>query len=195
MQRVRCGVRVQRPLLRAVRCSARTASPAPPTGAATPPAGKRALRLELLVGLTLAGALALFIFFQVRGTVEGQIAVAGPRGTFTFSGTGCSSMQPYGRFGVVVHGGGTNDGAVYVTQDPLQGPAVDIEVPGSCRNADGTDCIVFSVPRDRCTLFEPHVEGSGVVVNRVRLMEGHVRLDCTLEDGTSVRGSLEFDGC
>jgi hypothetical protein len=104
-------------------------------------------------------------------------------------------MQPFGRMGANVHGDGHNDGAVYVSGDPVAGAAVDIEVPGSCRNADGTDCTVFPVPRESCEIWEARVVPTGVLVNEVRLVEGHVRLQCTLEDGTSISGAITFDGC
>ena len=54
------------------------------------------------------------------------------------------------------------------------GKKVEIEIPGSCRDADGTDCTVFPVPRDRCTVFEAAVHNTGTVVNDVRLVEGHL---------------------
>ena len=119
----------------------------------------------------------------------------GPHGDFTFVGTDCHSMQPYGRMGANVHGSGHNDGAVYPTMDPIEGPRVDIEVPGSCRNADGTDCTVFRVPRESCGTFEVQVRYTNVMVNDVRLVRGRVKLACDMEDGTHVEGELKFDGC
>ncbi len=120
---------------------------------------------------------------------------ASPHGQWTFIPTGCASMQPYGPMGANLHGDGPNDGAVYVTLDHASGHKVELEVPGSCQNADGTDCTVFQVPRDQCQTFEVTVDYTNTTVNDVRLVQGHVRLDCTLEDGTRVQGGIEFDGC
>lgn len=176
------------------RASAPVAAPKPTARAASP---MRFVSLGVGVLISVAG----FAFFGLQtggcdDSVEGRVAVSGgPHGDFTFAPTGCASMQPFGRFGANLHGDGPNDGAVYITIDPLQGKSVDVEVPGSCRNADGTDCTVFRVPRDRCTTFEANVEHSGVTVNDVRLVEGRVSLDCALEDGTSVRGTVDFGGC
>ncbi|MBX3274137.1 MAG: hypothetical protein KF729_27975 [Sandaracinaceae bacterium] len=103
--------------------------------------------------------------------------------------------MPYGRLGANVHADGPNDGAVYVSLDHVTGHRVEIEVPGSCRNANGTDCTVFPVSRDRCATYDANVEPTGTVVDDVRLVGGHVRLDCTLEDGTRVVGAITFDEC
>lgn len=185
----------------------RQASPgAPPPAAAgsgvvtvTPQPPKKSLAAVIVATsvLPVVGMGAFFAFSGgMSGDTEGSMSVSGgPHGTFTFTPTDCHSMQPYGRFGANLHGDGHNDGAVYVTMDPIRGPAVEIEVPGSCRNADGTDCTVFSVPRERCSVFQSSVEFNGVVVNDVRMVEGNVRLECALEDGTSIRGAITFDGC
>lgn len=188
--------------------TSRTTNSAAPTGAPPPDgaqdeakaeaATKR--RMAVAVGALFAGfPLVLMLAFGLvdcDGDVEGGVQVrGGPHGDFDFVPTGCASMQPYGRMGANVHGVGHNDGAVYVSGDPVQGPSVDIEVPGSCRNTDGTDCTVFHVPRERCEVWEARVVPTGTIVNEVRLVEGHVRLRCALEDGTSVEGSVRFGGC
>jgi hypothetical protein len=151
----------------------------------------------LILPIFIVGAVGAGMFFAMGdcGSTEGSVRVSGARGNFTFTPTGCASMQPYGRFGANLHGDGNNDGAVYITVDPTRGSLVEIEVPGSCRNSDGTDCTVFPVPRDRCSVYEAHVENTGTVVNDVRLVEGNVRLQCELEDGTTVQGRVVFDGC
>jgi hypothetical protein len=153
--------------------------------------------LPVILGMLLPLAIGLFVFTRVGdcGSAEGSVQVTGPRGDFSFAPTGCASMQPWGRFGANLHGDGPNDGAVYVTLDHATGSRVDLEIPGSCRNANGTDCDVFTVPRDRCTLYEALVERTGTTVNDVRLVKGRVRLDCELDDGTVVRGDISFNGC
>ena len=80
-------------------------------------------------------------------------------------------------------------------RDPTRGPSVEVEIPGSCRNADGTDCTVFPLPRDQCRTYEVDVDFTGVTVNDVRQVEGHLAIDCSLTDGTTVRGRVNFDGC
>lgn len=150
------------------------------------------------LGILFIGIIPL-IFFTVsdfKGDTQGQVVVAGgPRAGFTFRPTGCESMQPYGRFGANIHADGHNDGGLYVTRDPTRGSAVELEIPGSCRNADGTECTVIPLPREQCRTFDTHVEYTGVTVNDVRQVEGYVSVDCTLTDGTTVRGRITFDGC
>lgn len=152
-------------------------------------------RTIFIVTLVIPIGIMLFTLHDC-GSAEGQLTVTGgEHGDFTFVTTGCASMQPYGRMGANLHGDGPNDGAVYVSLDPVEGHHVQLEVPGSCQNADGTECTVFDVPRAQCETFDVSIDYSGVTVNDVRLTEGHVRLNCTLADGADVVGSFEFDGC
>jgi hypothetical protein len=167
-----------------------------PSGGTAQSGGLKLAPLLMAIVLPAVGAA---IFFSgvgdCSGETEGNMRVNGARGNFTFTPTGCASMQPYGRFGANLHGEGNNDGAVYVTQDPTRGSAVEIEIPGSCRNADGSDCNVFPVPRDQCSVFQVQVDHTGTTVNDVRLVEGSVRLNCQLTDGTTVNGSITFGSC
>src|SRR5262249_41175074 len=105
------------------------------------------------IGLTLVGvgALTFVVFGDAGEHLKGHVVVTGgPHRAFTFTPTGCVSMQPRGHYGANLHGDGPNDGGTYVTVDPLHGAAVDVEIPGSCRNADGTDCTLIHVTRDKC---------------------------------------------
>lgn len=176
-----------------------SAAASPDAGTATsasPSRGRMGALIAGALGPLVIGGIVIAVFASTSEDVHGQVTVAaGPRPGFTFRPTGCVSLQPYGRFGANLHGNGPNDGAVYVTIDPTAGKKVEVEIPGSCRDADGTDCTVFVVPRDRCTAYEATVHNTGTVVNDVRLVEGKVKLDCTLEDGTTVRGEVVFDGC
>jgi hypothetical protein len=152
--------------------------------------------LFFTLGISALIALLTWAFDGCGGEVEGHVTVTGgPHGAFTLEPAGCASLQPFGHFGANLHGERPNDGAVYVTLDHSAGKRVELEVPGSCLDADGTDCTVFPVLRDRCSVYDVKVEPSGTVVNGVRLVEGHVRLECALEDGTEVRGQLVYEGC
>ena len=179
------------------------AAPSAPTasadvGADALPGNKNPAKrvLPLVIGLGLLPVFLIFVMGDGCESVEGQMAVtASPHGEWTFVPTGCASMQPYGLMGANVHADGPNDGAVYVTLDHTTGHEVELEVPGSCQNSDGTDCTVFEVPREACQQFDVDLEYTNVTVNDVRLVKGHVRLDCTLEDGTRIQGSIDYDGC
>jgi len=164
---------------------------------ATGPRPKRSVvrRIVAIASFAIIPIVMLFTLGEC-GAAEGQMAVsASPHGEFTFVATGCASMQPYGLMGANLHGDGHNDGAVYVTLDHASGHKVELEVPGSCQNADGTDCTVFEVPRASCSAWDVTLEYTNTTVNDVRLTEGHVRLECALEDGTRVSGAIEFEGC
>jgi len=152
--------------------------------------------IAMSIGL---GIIPLFFVFSGvfgGGSVEGTLtATGGPHGAFRFVGTGCQSMQPFGRAGANVHGDGPNDGGVYVTADPIMGYRVDVEVPGSCKNSDGTDCVVFQVPRDKCSRWDVLAEFNGTVVNDVRQYRGFTHLTCALDDGTQITADLTYGGC
>lgn len=153
---------------------------------------------SIIAVVALFALVVPFLIFVVDdcGSAEGRMEVTGsPHGEWAFVPTGCASMQPYGMMGANLHADGHNDGAVYVTLDHVEGQKVELEVPGSCSNADGTHCIVLRVPRDQCQTFDVAIEYTGSSVNDVRLVEGHVRLSCSLEDGTHVEGQIEFGGC
>ncbi len=182
----KCG----RPRSEAAASENESAPPAPP--------GAKPNVFGAIIGVALLVVVPLVVMFGLSecGSAEGRVAVSGgPHGEWTFVPTGCASMQPYGSMGANLHGDGHNDGAVYVTLDHVEGHRVELEVPGSCRNADGTDCTVFPVPRAACSTYDVSLDYNGVTVNDVRLVEGHVRLSCALEDGTRVEGAIEFDGC
>jgi hypothetical protein len=148
-----------------------------------------------LLGLGTLIVLPMLLLVEC-GHTEGTMSVTGgPHGDFVFTATDCHAMQPYGRYGANVHGDGHDDGAVYVLVDPITGSEVQIEVPGSCVNTDGTDCTVFRVPEESCSTYEAHVENTQTTVNDVRLVKGHATLECALEDGTRVSGRVDFDGC
>ncbi|MCB9592156.1 MAG: hypothetical protein H6719_05435 [Sandaracinaceae bacterium] len=176
------------------------AAAATPTATPTATPGvpvKRSIRGRLMFLVSAIIPIGIVIMsLKDCGSAEGQMVVSGsPHGEWTFVPTGCASMQPYGFVGANLHADGHNDGGVYVTLDHVHGHKVELEVPGSCRNADGTDCTVFEVPRDACQVFDVAVENSGTVVNDVRLVDGHVHLQCELPDGTTVSGTITFEGC
>ena len=169
--------------------SPETASPPPGTVASNK-------RGAVILACILLGAPMLLLLGKDCGAPEGSMHVeGGERPGFTLTPRACDSMQPYGRMGANLHGKQHNEGAIYATVDPLDGTRLDIEVPGSCRNSDGTDCTLIRVDREHCTRFDVSVENTGTTVNDVRLVRGHVRVDCTLEDETRVVGEVSFDDC
>ena len=170
---------------------------APPETTPPPMPNQQAnLRGAKIMAVILLAVPLVLLVGKDCGEPEGSVRVdGGPRTPFTLTPTECDSMQPFGRMGANLHGNRHNDGAIYPTVDPLEGTRLDIEVPGTCRNANGTDCTVFRVDRERCTRFEVSVEPTSTTVNDVRLVRGYVRVDCTLEDETRVVGEVVFDDC
>lgn len=169
-----------------------------PAVAQAPSKGGAGITLSIILAVGFLAVPLFLVFSGVfgGGSVEGSLtATGGPHGAFRFVGDGCQSMQPYGRAGANVHGEGPNDGGVYVTVDPIMGYRVDVEVPGSCKNSDGTDCTVFQVPRDKCSRWDVVAEFNGTVVNDVRQYRGFAHLTCVLDDGTNIVADLTYGGC
>ena len=160
------------------------------------PVRNTAGKAALFVGIMSIVPVVLFMCSGFgSGSAKGRLGSRGPSGTFEFRPDGCESMQPFGRAGANVHGKTPNDGGVYITVDPVDGTRVDVEIPGSCKGSDGTDCTVFRIPRSACRTYDVKVEFSGTVINDVRQYEGQTTLECDLPDGTHIEATLEYEGC
>lgn len=191
----KCGA--PRPAGVVMNAPAQAPAPAFGTPSAAPP--RKTPTLSLLLGLLLPIGIGAALFLGLgdcSGEATGSMRVAGERGNFTFRPAGCQNTQPFaGRMGANVYGEGANGGSVYVLAG-LHGAEVEIEVPGSCRGPEGArECNIFPVPRDKCTIFEARVTPTSTTINDVRVVEGAARLQCTLDDGTQVNGTLTFSGC
>lgn len=158
---------------------------------------KRRSKLLLLlpIQLAIAGAAA---FFVMKGCdkAEGTLVVTSQEhGDFTFTAMRCGSGQRMGFFGVIVAGEGPNDGGILVVEDPVKGKLVRVEVPGSCEPPDLEECTEFTILKDQCSVFKSSVRNTNTTVNDVRLREGYLELDCSLEDGGTARAKIKFEGC
>lgn len=131
------------------------------------------------------------------GHTDGTLTVSGsPHGDFVIEPSDCHALLPYGSYGAALRGASPDSGAAYLVADPAsRGREVQIEVPGSCDDEDPDDCEVFLVSEAACTTFEVQVENTQTTVSDVRLVKGHAALECILDDGTTVSGRVDFDGC
>jgi hypothetical protein len=159
--------------------------------------GRRLLRIILLADIPII-AVVLFFVFQGKGCghTEGSLVAQGqPIGDFTFTPTQCRSGQRMSFFGAVLVGDGPTDGGILVGEDAVKGKFVKLEVPGSCKPPDYEVCTEVMVERSYCSVYEAHVENTNTTVNDVRLVDGHLKLDCKFPEGGSVKADIKFENC
>jgi hypothetical protein len=156
---------------------------------------------RLLVGSVLGAAfwgVIIMVALDSDGcsSTEGTFEASGkPLGDFTFTPTHCRSGQHESFFGVYLLGKDGDAGGLKVVIDPRDGGAVMVEVPGSCRGADNDDCTVVPLEQDACATFDLDIEPTNTYVNDIRLLDGRLRLACTLPEGGSARADVRFSSC
>lgn len=150
------------------------------------------------IGCFLVGqfvALAVLMVFLVGGKgcaeVKGELTATGlAGGDARFVPEVCQSGQHQSFFGVslVRKVGG---GAIVAIEDAVQGKVVKVNLPGPCGNAP---CPPLELRPDGCTTLDLVLERTNTEVNDIRLLDGHLKLDCTV--GTvHVQGAFEFSNC
>lgn len=129
-------------------------------------------------------------------SVEGQFVSTGePVGTFTFMPKKCRSGERMDMHGAILVGEGPTDGGIMVIQDPVKGPIVKVELPGSCQPPDYEVCTEVTIDKAECSVFKVKIKRTNTTVNDIRLMDGSLELDCRFKEGGSVKAKLDFENC
>lgn len=179
-------------------------APTPPAFAPPPPVlPKRSksgpLRLiPFAIGpIITVGVLGfMFVGGGSCSSVEGTFESAGdPLGTFTFMPAQCRSGERMNVHGAILVGEGPTDGGVMVIQDPVKGPIVKVELPGSCQPPDHEVCTEVTIDKSECKVFKVKIRRTNTTVNDIRLMAGSLELDCQFKEGGTVKAKLDFDNC
>ena len=172
--------------------------PGRPTG----PGGRRVKKKRiafLAIALNFAIMGGVFYFVFARGgcsSVEGQFVATGePLGNFKFVADSCRSGQRMNFFGVVMLGKGPNDGAIVPIHDVAQGKMVKVEVPGSCQPPDLEICKEIDIKPEHCSVFQLSVKRTNTTVNNIRLLDGHLKLDCKFPEGGTAKADMKFTSC
>jgi hypothetical protein len=137
-------------------------------------------------------------FFLGKGCskTEGNLVSKGePVGTFTFTPDACRSGQRMQFYGAVILGKDKHSGAVVVIEDPIKGKIVKIEVPGSCQPPDYEKCKEVIIDPAACNVYDMAVKRTSTVVNDIRLVDGHLRLNCEFKEGGSLQANMTFENC
>jgi hypothetical protein len=118
---------------------------------------------------------------------SGQIEVRPPGApSWTATIAHCESGEPNGFAGVLLASDGHPAIVVRVGNDTERGFRAHVRGPG---------LLEAELTRGTCRKLEGSVRGTGAAVNRVRLLEGSLALDCTTADGVVVTGNVSFAAC
>ncbi|MCA9690298.1 MAG: hypothetical protein KC636_11860 [Myxococcales bacterium] len=121
-------------------------------------------------------------------TVSGELTVKSDEfGEWRYAPTRCYSGEPGGFFGVdLIEGPEGSDRIVRVVEDPIDGAALRINVPG--------EELSLVVEQDGCRDWDVQLDRTNTRVNYVWNMDGHVEVSCAGE-GVTIDASLAFVGC
>lgn len=180
--------------------SSAAAASAAPGAAPTPGARRRKPAISIAmsaVGLTVfAGMLMVTFGGGSCGRIEGSFVSTGkPIGDFTFTPAQCRTGARMDFYGVVLVGNGPTEGGLLVAIDPAQGTFLKIEMPGSCQPPDYEKCTEIMIKPEQCTKWDVDVGGTGVTINRMRMMQGHANVECAFPEGGTVKTNLDFGRC
>ncbi len=181
--------------------AAGSATPAGPGGGGgvpgAAPSRKFRFRWVMLAGPVIMAGVFIFLFTNKGcSSTEGEFVAKGaPLGDFTFKPKQCRSGQRMNFFGVVLLGDGPTDGGILVIEDAVRGKMLKVEVPGSCKPPDHEVCTEILVEPKHCKVYESSIERTHTEVNDVRLLDGHLRIDCTFPEGGTAKADIRFTGC
>ena len=158
----------------------------------------RKSRKGLFLGLGLGGvglvAVTVMVILLAGGKgcswSEGSLTAKGPPlGDVTFTPVKCRSGQRESFRGVILIDDADRV-LIRVVEDPVQGALVNVRKPDSCR---GSRCEFVRFDRQGCAVFDFYLENTNTTVNDIRVVEGHLKLDCVFKDtGGTVKADLKF---
>jgi hypothetical protein len=127
------------------------------------------------------------------GSVEGEVVGGGPLvGDFSLRIDKCRSGMPDGFSGIYLGASDRSDARIKLFDDQIGGKKVVLQVPGSC---EGPRCKHMVLCNENCTQFGVRWDKTDTSINKVRVLEGEMAIDCILASGDWVRGRLKFAGC
>jgi hypothetical protein len=155
------------------------------------------LILKMALGSLIWGVIFMFVFNSNGcSSTEGSFHATGaPLGDYVFTPAQCRSGEHESFFGVFLLGESESAGGLKIIVEPTGEKMVQAEVPGSCKGANNDDCRVVNIERDSCETFDIGLQRTDTYVNEIRLLDGHLRLDCRFEDGGSAKADVKFESC
>ena len=122
-------------------------------------------------------------------STKGRLAANGASlgGAWTFEAGKCESGERIQFHGVDLFDKSDPKHVVRVADDALSGPSVSTNRPGSNQG--------WKFVPSECKTLQVEIRRTNVIVNRIRGLEGDAVVDCTLPDGTTFAGRIDFAGC
>jgi hypothetical protein len=174
--------------------------PAEPAAPAGDGVVTRGLKLVASAGIAvgvLAGLFGIYSAFATCGSfpgipgseVRGRLDAAGPAlgGDWALDPGRCSSGQHMHFYGVDIVDRVDPIKILRLLEDPVQGRIVKMNIPG-------TDRARF-IDKASCKVWDWQLQPTNTTVNDIRLIDGHIELDCTFAEGGTFRGRIDFEGC
>lgn len=143
----------------------------------------------LILGLTTGDGCS-----SVTGTVE---AHGKPFGDYLVTPKICHSGEHQQFFGAVLFADDDAPGTLILADDPVRGQVVKAMIDGSCKAAENDShlCSYVMLDPSRCARFELSIAPTSTTVNDIRLVDGHLKLNCELAEGGWIRADLAFESC
>jgi len=130
------------------------------------------------------GGIVVYCVGMFSQKIEGQFEAKGAQlGDWVIAPDGCDSGQRNGFSGVDLFGGGLR---FRLAETVANGPALIIQ--------RGDKRLALLSKKD-CKTFDRSVRKTNTTVNDVRLLDGHLELDCQLPMGGTLRGKVTFENC
>jgi hypothetical protein len=107
-------------------------------------------------------------------------------GDHTIKPTECVSGERQGFFGADLREGGADDKTLRVINDPKEGYAVKVNIPGTKK------AVLLS--ESRCETFDVSVEKQNSEINDIQNVRGRVKIACTVDDD-KISADLKFANC
>jgi hypothetical protein len=121
--------------------------------------------------------------------ISGQLTATGPtlHGDWVLDPGTCASGQHMQFYGVDIVDKTDPIKILRLVEDPVQGRIVKMNIPG-------TDQALF-IDRASCKVWDWTLEPTNSTYNDIRLLDGHIALDCTFATGGTFTGRIDFKGC
>ncbi len=137
------------------------------------------------------GFVFFMVFFVGKGCsrAEGTLTASGPPvGDRSYTVVKCKSGQRQGFRGVMLIDE-SDSIVIRVVEDPVKGTMVGVQKKETC---SGSRCEFVMFDKEECPVFDVNIENTSTTVNDIRVLSGHLNLDCAFKEGGTVKAAITF---
>ena len=130
------------------------------------------------------------------GEVNGRIEASGSEtGNWVLEKGACASGQREGYHGVIGYGPDGSGVAIKLVKDAVRGWTAVVNKADSCKTqVEKSACKAIILAPSDCTTLEVEVGPTNTTINDVKVVEGTLKIDCTIATST-IKGQLTFSYC